>query len=153
MAIFVFAVLILLGVLPNGMATMQSARRQAAETRILQHLRGAYQSQLDTTPAARLMSTLNLMEQPNDFFFDDRGDPVTRSINPQLSTSYAARVSLLPAHPLPGINESSFFLRRLRVALVSDWQDGNAFIDPQRHRQRLITITINGLVPPTMANP
>jgi LDH2 family malate/lactate/ureidoglycolate dehydrogenase len=74
MAIFVFGVLVLVGTLPNGMASLQTARRQAAEVRVFQHLRAVYQSELDRAIGNDITGILANLSQPSTFYFDDRGN-------------------------------------------------------------------------------
>lgn len=138
MAIFVFGVLVVLGTLPNGLASMQSARRQAAEARIFQHLRSVYQAELDRGPASALPGVLATLEQPSSFQFDERGD-VLRTLG-GAPVAFAALSQLEPANRLPGEGDASPFLRRLRVAVTDRWQDPSALTDPRRHRQRIMTI-------------
>ena len=140
MAIFVFGVLIVLGTLPNGLASMQTARRQAAEARIFQHLRSVYQAELDRGPASSIAGVLSTLEQPASFQFDERGD-VLRTTG-GAPVSFAALSQLEPASRLPGESDASPFLRRLRVAVTEHWRDPTALTDPRRHRQRIMTITL-----------
>jgi len=153
MAIFVFGVLVLVGTLPNGMASLQTARRQAAEVRIFQHLRAVYQAELDRANVIDLTSTLVRLSSPSTFYFDDRGNIARFLGNGIGQTAFAAQAQLEPATPLPGETDASPFTRRLRIAVTDRWQDQSALNDPLRHRQRLITITLNGPIPPITAAP
>jgi uncharacterized protein (TIGR02598 family) len=144
MAIFVFGVLVLVGTLPNGMASLQSARRQAAEVRIFQHLRAVYQAELDRGTVTDISGILATLSQPSVFYFDDRGN-IARSVGDGINqTAFAAQARLEPSAPLPGETDSSPFSRSLRIAVTDRWQDSNALNDPLRHRQRLMTLTLNG---------
>ncbi len=141
MAIFVFGVLVVVGTLPNGLASMQTARRQAAEARIFQHLRSVYQAELDRGAASALSATLAQLEQPASFLFDERGD-VLRTVGGGARAAFAALAQLEPAGKLPGESDASPFLRRLRVAVSEHWQNPSALTDPRRHRQRLMHVTL-----------
>jgi uncharacterized protein (TIGR02598 family) len=146
MAIFVFGVLVLVGTLPNGMASLQTARRQAAEVRVFQHLRAVYQSELDRAIGNDITGILANLSQPSTFYFDDRGN-ISRLQNGGTNPiAFAAQANLEPASPLPGESDPSPFTRRLRIAVTDRWQDASAFNDPLRHRQRLITLTLSGPV-------
>ncbi len=150
MAIFVFGVLVLVGTLPNGLASMQTARQQAAEARIFQHLRAVYQAELDRAPPDDLSSTLRTLGEPATFYFDERGD-VLRTASVGSQRAFAALARLEEAGKLPGESDSSPFVRRLRVSVTDHWQDRSALNDPRRHRQRLLPVTIT--VPLGPANP
>ncbi|MCB1227381.1 MAG: Verru_Chthon cassette protein B, partial [Verrucomicrobiales bacterium] len=76
MAIFAFAVLILVGSLPNGLASMQSARARSAEVRILHHVTSVYQSELDRATAQSLPTVLQQLSREATLYFDAAGDPV-----------------------------------------------------------------------------
>jgi uncharacterized protein (TIGR02598 family) len=143
MAIFVFGVLVLVGTLPNGMASLQTARRQAAEVRVFQHLRAVYQSELDRASTNDLNSVLADLAQPSTFYFDDRGNISRFQNNGPSQVAFAAQAKLEPASPLPGETDASPFTRRLRIAVTDRWKDASSFNDPLRHRQRLLTVTLN----------
>ncbi len=151
MAIFVFGVLILIGTLPNGLASMQTARRQAAETRIFQHLRAVYQAELDRAPASELNSTLTNLEQPASFLFDDSGEPLRSASGAQ--PAFASQAQLEPAGKLPGEADPSPFARRLRIAVTDRWQENAALTDPARHRQRVLMVTLTSPLLPRQAPP
>ena len=144
MAIFVFGVLVLVGTLPNGMASLQSARRQAAEVRIFQHLRAVYQAELDRATVRDISGVLASLSSPSTFYFDDRGNIARTLGNGIGQTAFAAQARLEPAASLPGESDSSPFSRSLRIAVTDRWQDQSALADPLRHRQRLITVTLTG---------
>jgi uncharacterized protein (TIGR02598 family) len=144
MAIFVFGVLVLVGTLPNGMASLQTARRQAAEVRIFQHLRAVYQAELDRANSSDITGVLATLSQPATFFFDDRGNIVRNGGGGVNQTAFAAQAILEPASILPGETIASPFSRRLRIAVTDHWQNLSALNDPLRHRQRLLTVTLTG---------
>lgn len=146
MAIFVFGVLVLVGTLPNGMASLQTARRQAAEVRVFQHLRAVYQSELDRASTNDINGILASLSQPSTFYFDDRGNISRFQSSGTNQIAFAAQAHLEPASQLPGESDPSPFTRRLRIAVTDRWQDASSFNDPLRHRQRLITLTLNGPV-------
>lgn len=151
MAIFVFGVLVVVGTLPNGLASMQSARRQAAEARIFQHLRSVYQAELDRAPAAGLSAALAALQQPARFQFDERGDVLR--MQGAARAAFAATARLEPPGKLPGESDPSPFLRRLRVAVTDHWADAAALTDPRRHRQRVMTVNLTGPLPPAATPP
>jgi len=142
MAIFTFAALMLVGVLPNGMASLQSARRDAAEVRMFAHLRAVYQAELDRVTATELTATLNRMRQPAYFYFDDRGDPVRSVANTELETRFGVQCVLEPALLLPGESDPSPFQQRLRMLVTEQWRNAVAYTDPNRHRQRVVTLVV-----------
>lgn len=144
MAIFVFGVLVLVGTLPNGMASLQTARRQAAEVRIFQHLRAVYQAELDRATIADVGGIVATLSQPSTFYFDDRGNVVRLIGGGNNQTAFAAQAILEPASTLPGETTPSPFTRRLRIGVTDHWRDASALNDPLRHRQRLMTVTLAG---------
>jgi uncharacterized protein (TIGR02598 family) len=144
MAIFVFGVLVLVGTLPNGMASLQTARRQAAEVRIFQHLRAVYQAELDRASVSEIGGIIATLAQPATFYFDDRGNIVRLLGGGVNQTAFAAQAVLEPATPLPGETTPSPFTRRLRIAVTDHWQDISALTNPLRHRQRLLTLALTG---------
>lgn len=153
MAIFVFGVLVLVGTLPNGMASLQTARRQAAEVRIFQHLRAVYQAELDRANVNDITSVLARLTQPSIFYFDDRGN-IARSLGSGINqTAFAAQARLEPATPLPGESDASPFSRRLRIAVTDRWQDQSSLNDPLRHRQRMMNVTLNGPITSPVVEP
>jgi len=153
MAIFIFGVLVMVGTLPNGLASMQSAQRQMAEVRIFQHLLAVYQSELDRSLAKDLNGTLARLQQPANFFFDNRGDPLRTAMATSNEAAFGAQASLEPAALLPGETVPSPFSRRLRIVVAENWQNPNAFTNPSLHRQRVIPITLTGPLPPTTVAP
>lgn len=153
MAIFVFGVLVMMGTLPNGLASMQAARQQAAEVRIFQHLQAVYQAELDRAPASALASTSARLQSPATFFFDDRGDPLRASQSSQAQATLAAQARLEDAALLPGESVPSPFIRRLRIRVSERWRDGNSFADPLRHRQRMLPLTLTSPLPPSVSPP
>jgi uncharacterized protein (TIGR02598 family) len=151
MAIFVFGVLVLVATLPNGLASMQSARRQAAEVRIYQHLQAVYQAELDRSPADLLPSTLARLQTPATFFFDDRGDPLRSAQSNQAEAALAAQARLEEAAMLPGETVPSPFIHRLRIRISERWRESNSFADPSRYRQRMLPLTLTTPTPPQIA--
>ncbi len=145
MAIFAFGVLVLVGTLPNGLASMQTARRHAAEARVFQHLRAVYQAELDRSLPAELNATLTRLEQPATFYFDESGDAMLSTAGNTIFLM--AQSQLEPAAKLPGEADPSPFVRRLRVAVTEKWTEAAAFTDPRRHRQRLMLLSITSPVP------
>lgn len=144
MAIFVFGVLVLVGTLPNGMASLQTARRQAAEVRIFQHLRAVYQAELDRASVTDINGVIANLSQPATFFFDEHGNIVRLGFGRPNQTAFAAQAILEPASTLPGETVPSPFSRRLRIGVTDHWQDVSALNDPLRHRQRLLAVTMTG---------
>lgn len=144
MAIFVFGVLVLVGTLPNGMASLQTARRQAAEVRVFQHLKAVYQAELDRASVTDIGGVLANLAQPSTFYFDDRGNIVRLVGGGVNKTAFAAQAILEPAAILPGETTTSPFTRRLRIAVTDHWFDLSALNNPLRHRQRLMTVILVG---------
>ncbi len=142
MAIFVFGVLVMVGTLPNGLGSMQAARLRSAEVRIFQHLQAVYQAELDRTNANNSDSTITSLRLPATFYFDDRGDPLRSNENSTVQASIAAQARIEDAALLPGETLPSPFIRRLRVRVSDRWQQGNAFTDPARYRQRMLPLTL-----------
>ena len=153
MAIFTFGTLVLLGSLPNGLASLQNSRRQAAETRIFQHLFQVYQAETDRATPSELAGVLATLQRPSPFFFDSQGDLIRVAGGASNQTSFAARAQLEPAIKLPGESDPSPYLRRLRIAVTDQWQDASAFNDPARHRLRLLTLTLRGPLPAASDDP
>jgi len=144
MGIFSFAALALVGTLPNGMASMQSARLQAAESRIFQHLRRIYQSDLDRLAPDQAESILNGLQESQVFYFDDRGEPLRALAAIGNDAHFGALTVLLPAHPLPGESDPSPFLWQLRVIVSQHWRRDDAYFTPALHRLRTLPITLTG---------
>lgn len=153
MAIFVFGVLVMMGTLPNGLASMKSARQQAAEVRIFQHLQAVYQAELDRAVANTFSSTEAGLQNPATFFFDDRGDPLRSSQSNQNEASLAAQARLEDAALLPGETVPSPYMYRLRIRVSERWRESGAFADPLRYRQRMLPLTLTIPIPPLVTAP
>lgn len=153
MAIFVFGTLVLLGSLPNGLASLQGSRRQAAETRIFQHLLQVYQAEVDRATPGELAGVLATLQRPAPFYFDAQGDLIRTTGGASNQTAFSARAQLEEAIKLPGESDASPYLRRLRVAVTEHWQDASALNQPSRHRQRLLTVTLRGPLPVATSEP
>ena len=137
-AIISFALLALIGVLPEGLRSLQNAQRQEAEARIVQHVAAHFQLKPWDEIAAMAADAM-------DLDFDGNGAPVTPSSN---DTIYRARAELADAAPLPNETAPSPYLRRLRIRITSQLNVGGAFDNPAKHRERWVTLVDLDKTPP-----
>lgn len=141
LAITSFALLALIGVLPEGLRSLQNAQRQEAEARIVQHLAAHYQVKTwDELGQSAL--------QHHDLEFDGNGAPVEPS---STDSVYKARAEVMDAAPLPNESAASPYLRRLRIRITSQLHNGNAFNSPSLHRERWVSLVDLDKTPPAAA--
>lgn len=130
MAITSFALLALIGVLPEGLNSLQRAQRSEAEARIAQHLAARY----------RLKSwdeLAQLVGRRDESSFDANGAWLESSSQDAV---YRARAEVLSGLALPNETAASPFLRRLRVRITNQPGGGNALDTPSRYHERYLTL-------------
>lgn len=126
MAIASFALLALIGVLPEGLESLRDAEKRAAEARMVQDVTARYQL-LDWEET----DLDNGSEE--EFEFDSSGNPVESASDRVI---YKARVTIEAANPLPNESSSSPFLRRIRIRISDRWDNSSAFTNPAMYRER-----------------
>lgn len=126
MAIASFALLALIGVLPEGLESLRDAEKRAAEARMVQDVTARYQL-LDWEEADLDGGS------EEEFEFDSSGNPLESSSDRVI---YKARVTIESANPLPNESSSSPFLRRIRIRITDRWDNGSAFTNPAMYRER-----------------
>lgn len=128
LAVASFALLALVGVLPEGLQSLQNAQRQEAEARMVQQVEALYQlkpwSQSGTGPEAE-----------EDLEFDGNGAPVHTGSRDAV---YRVRTEVEEAAPLPNESTGSPFLRRLRVRITRS--GGGSFEDAARYREKWLSL-------------
>lgn len=128
-----FALLALIGVLPEGLRSLQNAQRQEAEARIVQHLAAKYQ--------AKAWEDLSRDSGRQDFTdFDANGafvEPNSKEI------IYRARTEVMNGLPLPNESAASAYLKRVRVRITNQINSSAAFETAGRYRERYVTL-VNG---------
>lgn len=130
LAITSFALLALIGVLPEGLRSLQNAQRQEAEARILQNVAARHQM----TPWDE--SSVGTQEE-GDLEFDANGAPVQSGSK---DTVYRARAEVLDAAPLPNENTASPFMRRVRIRVTNQLQMPGALDNPTHFREKWASI-------------
>jgi uncharacterized protein (TIGR02598 family) len=138
LAITSFALLALIGVLPEGLRSLQNAQRQEAEARITQHIAARYQ--------VKTWDELNASApQQQDLNFDGNGAPLEQSSR---ETVYRARAEVMDAAPLPNESAASPYLRRLRIRITNNMGNAGALDNPAQHRERWVTLVDLDKTPP-----
>lgn len=132
MAIFSFALLLMIGMLPSGLSSLKASEQMAAESRIVQYLTATYQLRYDQ-PGVALTAA-----DSATFNFDARGAPVNAG---DPNALYTARVSVMDPLPLPGEASFSPYQRRLQVR-ISRRMNSNAFNDPSQYHERYLLYTM-----------
>ncbi len=143
LAITSFALLALIGVLPEGLRSLQNAQRQEAEARIVQHVAARYQLKTWDELGA-------LMQQQADLAYDGNGAPVERSSR---DMAFRAKAEVTEAAPLPNETAASPYLRRVRVRITNLPNNAAAFDNPAQHRERWITLVDLDKTPGTATAP
>ena len=129
-AITAFALLALVGVLPEGLRSLQNAQRHEAEARIIQHLAAKYQ--------AKQWSDLALTSATQDITdFDANGTFLERGGRDVI---YRARVEVMNGVELPNETSASPFLKRIRIRITTHTASTASFEDPNRYHERYITL-------------
>ena len=121
------AIVLLLGLLPSGMNSIQAASNTLAETRIYQQIIGEVQSAnwgvTGGTAAATIPTALQIYDGAKRLF-DDQGTPLPESgANNSMRVNYVARITLEPpgTTAVPGGQPSPNLLGvRIDVAAVPD---------------------------------
>jgi uncharacterized protein (TIGR02598 family) len=138
LAITSFALLALIGVLPEGLRSLQNAQRQEAEARITQHIAARYQ--------VKTWDELNeSTPQQQDLNFDGNGAPLEQSSSESV---YRARAEVMDAAPLPNESAASPYLRRLRIRITNNMGNAGALDNPAQHRERWVTLVDLDKTPP-----
>lgn len=122
LSITAFALLALVGVLPEGLRSLQNAQRQEAEARIVQQVAAALH-QLQSWDA-----TLS----ENHLDFDANGAPAQSG---DTDAIYRARAELTDSVPLPNESTASPYLRRLRIRIISQFA-GGSFDNTAQYREK-----------------
>lgn len=129
-AITAFALLALIGVLPEGLRSLQSAQRHEAEARIIQHLSAKYQSK-PWSDFAQLSTSQDITDfDANGTFLDKGGRDVV----------YRARVEVMNGTELPNETSASPYLKRIRIRIVAQTGANASFEDPNRYHERYVTL-------------
>jgi uncharacterized protein (TIGR02598 family) len=138
LAITSFALLALIGVLPEGLRSLQNAQRQEAEARIAQHVAARYQ--------VKTWDELNeSASEQQDLDFDGNGAPLEQSSREAV---YRARAEVMDAAPLPNESAASPYLRRLRIRITNNMGNTGALDNPAQHRERWVTLVDLDKTPP-----
>ena len=138
LAITSFALLALIGVLPEGLRSLQNAQRQEAEARIAQHVAARYQ--VKTWDELSQASP-----QQQDLDFDGNGAPLEQSSR---ETVYRVRAEVMDAAPLPNESAAGPYLRRLRIRITNNLGNAGALDNPAQHRERWVTLVDLDKAPP-----
>ena len=129
MAITSFALLALVGVLPQGLEGLRAAEQRSAEARIVQYL----------TTRHQLLAWDTLMKQTGEVAeqFDIRGAPVPQG-SPEVV--FYTKSKIEDALPLPGEGPGENpYLKRLRIWIAPNTQ---LLTNPKRRRER-VTLLVN----------
>ncbi|MBX7208129.1 MAG: Verru_Chthon cassette protein B [Verrucomicrobiaceae bacterium] len=138
LAITSFALLALIGVLPEGLKSLRTAQRNEAEARIVQQLAAAWQmktwSELDSLVGRREEST-----------YDGNGAWVDAA---STDVVYRTRAELLAGLPLPNETGASPYLRRLRIRISNQPRNGASLDAQGSYRERYVTLVDYDKSPP-----
>lgn len=128
-----FALLALVGVLPEGLRSLQNAQRQEAEARIVQHLAAKYQ--------AKAWEDLSQDFGKQDFTDFDANGAFVESNSKEII--YRARTEVMNGLSLPNESAASPYLKRIRVRITNQINSSVAFETAGRYRERYVTL-VNG---------
>lgn len=125
LSITAFALLALVGVLPEGLRSLQNAQRQEAEARIVQQVAALHQLQ-----------SWDATLSENDLDFDANGAPAQSG---STDAVYRARAELTDSVPLPNESTASPYLRRLRIRIINQVA-GGSFDNTAQYREKWVTL-------------
>lgn len=130
-AITGFALLALIGVLPEGLRSLQNAQRQEAEARIVLHLAAKYQAKAWEDLEQAGSSVQEILD------FDANGTFVESTSK---DTIYRARAEVMSGLPLPNETASSPYFKRVRIRITSQLNSTASFETAGRYRERYVTL-------------
>lgn len=130
LAITSFALLALIGVLPQGLQSLQNAQRQEAEARIVQQAAARFQMMTWDALAQLMQTREETLYDANGTRLDQEGTDVV----------YRARIEVLNGLALPNETGASPYLRRIRIRITNLPNNGTALDTPSRYRERYVTL-------------
>ncbi|MCB1209770.1 MAG: Verru_Chthon cassette protein B [Verrucomicrobiales bacterium] len=123
MLIISFAMLALIGMLPNALSTMSKSAQMSAESRIVQHLQAVYEGAFD---AAQSQSDVSNITAKRTFNFDVRGTPIDGQSIQGKETFFVVDCQGTDSPVMPGESSASPFLRTISVIITSNYHDNSA---------------------------
>ena len=123
MLIIAFAMLALIGILPNALSTMSKSAQMSAESRIIQHLQAAYEGAFAGVESP---SDLSNVIARRTFNFDVRGTPIDAQSVQGKETFFVADCQGTDSPLMPGESSASPFLRTVSVIITSNYHDNRA---------------------------